>query len=1343
MPSNYKTYYQYDLACHEFLGLGGRDEPHASYDMSHRHGLARREVVSALLAGDTVAAQPVKGKRVTVRLPTPAGRRLFEALLHAPPQQRAEPGDALFGALITAYQAENDPAAGRMTAASDGPPANHCWELETIECHNFGGLNLFGGADFTFDVAARNWSLEGQNGSGKSSLVGAILFALTGTRVRDQVGPTSDVCRREPVLDPEGRAIGSWPPVVAYPPEARLLGGDAETWVRLTFRDARSDATAIAYRRFVSPVDGNEAFEEVIDPRLLVAPGLIETGLLMPARIAEIGFGDRSASLFDAVKALTGLDELAEIGELAGALSNRARRFLKYEKDQRIEVLEADYGRLAEEILKLVPDAGLDRTALETPDYPGGGRALKEVAARFRTAALTHLKALQEDLAPGLELEKDVVQDRVRDAVAQSRKTIQTGPKALSVFRQLGSLTDEAAHLRGLNGLADDAERNLADAIRWHGRQQADVKLRLKALAAQWFEPPAEGQPANCPLCDAELVTDGQRHLVKELEELKAEAEAAERRLDAACDALSAELLQGLPLVLRHELDRLGTLDPPAAVADELRDVFVGDAAYSACLVGAMRVVEAELSARMAGLPRFACDHQPLASDPALPKVDAVRRRIAAIRRTLALAEWWQAHKATYWEFWKAVIGTMGADGTLSDRGLAGHIGQLSKALSRAEPYRKAAEKLDQAAGKAVEWGTIKVNQRLRESIVEEIAPLKNLRALVDAETGRSIATLSDRVSVVLDRIHLRGGLTYQETALRRKAVEVKGSFTPGMRIDAALVANTSWLRAILWAFVFALREEALAAHGGNPFPLMVLDDPQTTFDPRNKRSWVRELVRLANLGAEVNRAQVIVTTHEREFYGFFEMEGFSGQMGMLAPATLATGKACIVNGLFFERKWAEAQRANDDAAAREYIRLLRIHVESLLKWMLRADGHALNGGNLDTLRRTLIDLRRDRTPPYDRKSFEALLKRIDGGELHIRLLNEPPHNDDETVGVTEAKRLHEHWGKYLQKALYDAFDEMRCYEAYRGDPRLYPLDAANQNLSTLHAATLRGIDLRLTGIAASAASDGRFRGGWLTLTELSAERTRAVRLVNHDVYRLNAQTLEPVAEPGDLLLVSNMARIGARNLVAAAFGGKFLARRYEELEAHPDLAVLTAQSVDPRRIAEPVLIGRTSANDRQSCKKIVGVLFDPKGWQEGAGDHEFIDVSDASVCRGLLDGMRLFQVDGRSAEPTALDGQFLVAGEALREIRAITLLDGRPVIAGDVEGRHCFKRLRLVEEKLVVLESLDMSGHEPPLVWSLDDIAGRTRLASVRAVHGVLFELPEGGAVRNEKADEDMLAGA
>ncbi|MDH2406044.1 hypothetical protein QCM77_40105 [Bradyrhizobium sp. SSUT18] len=97
------------------------------------------------------------------------------------------------------------------------------------------------------------------------------------------------------------------------------------------------------------------------------------------------------------------------------------------------------------------------------------------------------------------------------------------------------------------------------------------------------------------------------------------------------------------------------------------------------------------------------------------------------------------------------------------------------------------------------------------------------------------------------------------------------------------MVANTSWLRAILWAFVFALREETIEAAGSNPMPLVLLDDPQVTFDPRNKRKWAQEIARLANAGpTDPFGMHLIITTHERQFFQFLVDEHLlSGQQGL------------------------------------------------------------------------------------------------------------------------------------------------------------------------------------------------------------------------------------------------------------------------------------------------------------------------------------------------------------------------------------------------------------------------------------------------------------------------------
>jgi hypothetical protein len=90
---------------------------------------------------------------------------------------------------------------------------------------------------------------------------------------------------------------------------------------------------------------------------------------------------------------------------------------------------------------------------------------------------------------------------------------------------------------------------------------------------------------------------------------------------------------------------------------------------------------------------------------------------------------------------------------------------------------------------------------------------------------------------------------------------------------------------------------------------------------------------------------------------------------------------------------------------------------------------------------------------------------------------------------------------------------------------------------------------------------------------------------------------------------------------------------------------------------------------------------------------------------------------EGRSAEPIALEGQFLITRDKPVKADAIASLDGRLVVAVDENGARYFKRLRC-HDKIVVLESLNPDGLTAAEVLSLD---GSHFLPTI----GVLCELP------------------
>jgi hypothetical protein len=191
---------------------------------------------------------------------------------------------------------------------------------------------------------------------------------------------------------------------------------------------------------------------------------------------------------------------------------------------------------------------------------------------------------------------------------------------------------------------------------------------------------------------------------------------------------------------------------------------------------------------------------------------------------------------------------------------------------------------------------------------------------------------------------------------------------------------------------------------------------------------------------------------------------------------------------------------------------------------------------------------------------------------------------------------------------------------------------------------------------------------------------------------------------------------------VVVAFGESLLARRYNRIEAHPEIIVLTGQSVDPLALPEPIIASPESARIR----KVVGTVFAARALPTPTPDvtREFVPLTDATVAAKILDGTRLFQVKGRSAEPIALDGQFLITRGITESLEAVKALDGCPIVAVDEDGTRFFKRLRC-SGSVAVLESLNPDGTTAAELLSFDGSLGLPKLTHALEVIGVLFELP------------------
>ena len=285
----------------------------------------------------------------------------------------------------------------------------------------------------------------------------------------------------------------------------------------------------------------------------------------------------------------------------------------------------------------------------------------------------------------------------------------------------------------------------------------------------------------------------------------------------------------------------------------------------------------------------------------------------------------------------------------------------------------------------------------------------------------------------------------------------------------------------------------------------------------------------------------------------------------------------------------------------------------------MRAESAGIADMSLDSLRNELKRQRETHVQPFSRPAFKELVDMLmGGGGKEMNIINATHHKDDETLGVAQAKDIKGFWDKQLRPKLHQAFHVYAQFEAFAGEPRLFAWQDNVIPFPEGHNEALKKVTLLKTGIAAAAKTDGRAGDGIVTIDEWKS--AEPVRLVNHDAYQLAAGTLDPVAGIGDFLIVSNFAPVTKHSLVVATFGEQLLARRHSVTDVHPDMVVLTGQTLEPHDLPQPVI----APKEKVKQKKIVGILFvshlvppPPK-----IANQEVVAVGDLSLVEKAIAGL-------------------------------------------------------------------------------------------------------------------------
>ena len=1272
--------------------------------------LTKSDIERKLLTGMAVTWDDGTKKRPQLLLSDPKARSLFEFLLKSEVWSPTELPDAFVKGLADAYESGKDPASSLPTKLAC-PAGASTWRLHAIETEGFGGLNTWSGPAFRHEFDCESLLLEGPNGSGKSSFIGAILWALTGERPRDHA--EGSVHDPKPVFQASDKGrIGEWPPIACYPATAAELSTPPHVRVRLEFANDAGNIAAIERALQSGTV------KESVDRALEFPSIFIETGLHMPARLAALRLSGGPSRLTDAVQSLTGMDDLVAIGSLVEGLCHRSREYLSYKKKELASEKE-EFETQIQTARTTLAELGVAVPSFSPADTSDNNSAMAKFGKELSAKGAQLTSVVQSDLGSGLSLDAAVAQKKVVAAIATAGDQLSVGLSSLATWKTLESLNQDLddERVKRMKSAVAQARQSASDSLEILKKSRADPKFQLKAIAAQWHEQHHTGAITNCPLCEQDL--KDRTALIDELEGLRSAGDLAVRKFDDNLNAILAGLDAAIPVQQKSISNELLLWEPRKELSEEITSTFVDNERYSKILVKFVELVKKALE----GAPKNELTAETVNGDAVLRPIE---QKATSMERAIALVEWYRSESPAWREWWKNAISVVRihpeesfqASEKTAEEGLSAHLARLSDALSAAKPFSNAAESMRDAwkTGKSI----VQIEQELdrRKAIAGLIEPLKALGPLSQSIAREAIEQLSGRIGTLLSRTLITDQLHFRDAQLQKKeGIVIYGGFGTEIRIDATLIANTSWLRAVLWAFTFALREEAVEQCGRDPLPLLVLDDPEATFDVEHRHRWAQYV---ASLQVNPTPVQLILTSFDQQFLELIKMDGIKGREAMCAAAGPELGHIGIFEGASLERKWQETQKLNTPQAGRDYMSAVRVYVEGLLRLMLRGEDAKVSSFVLGDSREKLNNLNISRIAPWDRPEFKKLVNLLGKNVTEIKCIESAHHASGRSLGMPEAMDVESYWRKKLQLALETCFLIVREHLIVHGGLSALRAPAPAITLPDGHKAKVAQIPLQILGRAA-ALSNGRTADGCIDMDVFATNAHRPIRLARHLAYRLTSATLEPVARPGDMLLVKEAGEPSLKSLVVAATPDRLLARRFDVAENHSDIAVLTAQSINPRKIAPPVIAPKATVK----LHKIVGVLYEDAAWSAPRhSDMEVCECAGEAIINGIVtDALGLVEVMGQSAEPHALHGQYLILGKQVSAADALKRLDGKPVIASDSDGNRYFKRLRVGKDR-VVLESLDSGGDYAPVILELPD-SGSNCLHQVWPVAGVLFELP------------------
>ena len=1190
---------------------------------------------------------------------------------------------------VTDQLAEEPPVLAPATLA-DTDADRRIIHLKEMRVHRFAGIHSYGmpndpPEDFVFTFDRRLTTIEGKNGSGKTSLLNAIVWCLTGAVFRSQRAPDpvdgTIPVRSEGAQDDEHDMAAITP----KPSSAALaaLGADErvplDTWVELSFVDGDENPVG-AIRRGLSRTPRGRMVPDPPDLSVLgLDPMSIEIGTRMPGLIPYVQLEEKS-ELGDAVASLTGLRPLQDLAKHAQKTQRRLRTEMCTAREQEIAYADQDYAKAQAELeatFREHKEIALDGPVPSVGPAPETEEALTQLVDHLTVHQETGLADCANVLGGSFDPKDPDDRRSLLDDIGPALSALDPGS-----LRRLDS-AHRAHALAGLAGPQIAAASQLVGRVVSQARELADLareprvapRVRLYDRIAAWIadHPELPVDLAKCPVCqtplEGKLDPITRRPVPDHIKECcEAEAHFLSQTIAEWEEQAVKTLRHELPAALQAEMDRTLPNHPDQLMADALAVELFESKCFKGALASLKGKVQTLCDRARADLPPF--------EEPALPDLaeevgrgpDGLAAVLGRVARAIAFAQWRRANDTAWAAALAAVLGTRTparpeeADAGEHGRGLAELLQALNEAVQTVEPVTRALSRTQDMLQALAKRRKLEARIERHRQAADAMEPIVGLERLVMTQVGPLVTRLAEATVKWRDALYQPAcvnGPRVESPDVRADGAVIMDAESDGTAASARELSNTSDLRATLLAFLLAFRQHLLERRGG--LSLLLLDDPQALFDPQNCARLAQAIPSIIDSGA-----RAVVTTSDR---GFGRRLEHCARRKLGAEAcerrtirTLNGNRECIELAEYREeidrrRRQFEANEDDHDKA-REYIAHLRVYLEGQLVDVLPKDDPDLDkqptlSSSVNAIRR----LRRRRIEPYMSRAFQGLVDcpRLRDGSPFVDLMNDAHHHRWEEItygrvhlaksACVEARRLSDaawvQFDLWMQKGIAEPAGVRPVAPGPSPFPMLRPPMVAS---------------------VAAFASEGS-SGAVLE----SADRLDVDWLTNHTLYVINADNFGFAAMPG-CIAIASLSEEDAEDhsLVIALHRERTYARRLLRYRDDPSVVGLYSEAKNPLERHPSILLPVQEVR----LLEIVGLLF-PDKRPPSPTPGEAAETADANV---LAEIEIACEVDGESAMPLALPHQWILGGAQLAPSDLDAVQGALVAVATSVEAY--FKRV-------------------------------------------------------------------